>query len=267
MAAGGKIQSLERALKIVGLFSEDKPEWGITEISNALGLHKSTVHRLVSTLEEQGFLRQDPATSRYSLGLRLIVLGNVAISSLDIRKMALPWMEKLRSEVGETVHLGVLDDGEVISIEGAETRQALRPVFHIGKRAPLHCTAVGKAIMAFLPDEEIDRIIRVRGLKKFTERTITEVDVLKASLAEIRRLGFSVDDIEHEEGIRCVGAPIRDYDGTVVASLSISGPSVRIRVERIPELSRVVKDVAAKISAQLGYRERANNPEPTVTQR
>ncbi len=259
MAGNGKIQSLERALNILSLFTENKMEWGITEISKALGLQKSTVHRLVSTLEEQGFLRQEQATSRYLLGLKFLALSNVTIASLDVRKVALPWMEKLRSEVGETVHLGVLDDGEVISIETAKTWQTLRPAFDIGKRAPLYCTAVGKAIMAFLSEDEIERIINVCGLKKFTERTITEPEALKAQLAEVRRLGYSVDNMEHEEGIRCVGAPIRDYTGAVVASLSISGPSLRIKMERVPELSRLVKDAAAKISAELGYGELDQN--------
>lgn len=247
------IQAIDHALQVLELFSVERPEWGVTEISKALNLYKSTVHNILSTLEARDFVRKDPMTEKYKLGIKFFELGNVVIQELDIKREAAPYMEQLAKKFNETVHLGILDGQEVLSIELEESAHVLRPHLFVGKRAPLHCTAVGKVLMAYLSEAEIDSILQEKGLSKFTETTITTVEAMKKELEKIRRQGYAVDDMEHDEGVRCVASPIYSAKGEVVASLSISGPAFRINEKNIEKIAEEVKDVCRQISAKMGY--------------
>ncbi|MGQ9630529.1 MAG: IclR family transcriptional regulator [bacterium] len=248
----GLVKSVWRAVKILESFDRGERGMGVTELSRRLGFPKSSVHDILSTLEAEGIVERDPDSQRYRLGLKLFELGNMARSNLELRKVAVPFLKELNSRLDETVHLTVLDEGEVLYIECFESTKRLRTYSVIGVRAPLHCTAVGKAILAFLPEDEADEIIRRRGLERFTENTITDPQRLKEELARIRSLGYSVDNMEHEEGVKCVGAPIRNNEGKVFASISVSGPSQRITPERIPEIAELVVTTAKEISRRIG---------------
>jgi len=247
------IQSIDRALQVLELFSLEKPEWGITEISKALNIYKSNVHNVLTTLAEKGFVMKDSKTDKYKLGIKFFELGSIVIKNMDLRKIAHPYIEELSKEFNETVHLGVLDKGRVVSIEREESDKSLCSHVEIGKRTPLHCTAVGKAIMAYLSEDEIKLIIREKGLEKFTENTITTKKDLENEFKKIRKQGHAVDKIEHEEGVRCVAGPIRDYTGKVVASMSISGPAFRINESNIPNIAKKVKEYCDYISKEMGY--------------
>lgn len=245
--------SVDHALALLEAFSPDAPELGVTELSARLGLAKSTISRLLATLAARGYIRRNPATGKYRLGLKPFEIGAVAASLLNVREAALPFLEKLRDTTRETVHLGVLDDAEVVYIEKIESPQTIRMYSRIGRRAPLHCTALGKAILASLPPEEVRRIAG-RGLSRYTGSTLTSMRALMAGLAQTREQGYALDREEFEEGLRCVAAPIRDYTGTVVASAGIAGPAVRVTEERMPEFIKAVTEATQAVSAHLGYR-------------
>jgi len=249
------IQSIDRALQVFELFSLEKPEWGVTEISKALNIYKSNVHNVLTTLAEKGFVIKDSKTDKYKLGIKFFELGSIVIKNMDLRKIAHPYIEELFKEFNETVHLGILDKGRVVSIEREESNKGLCSHIEIGKRAPLHCTAVGKAIMAYLHEEEINFIIKEKGLEKHTQSTITEKEVLIQDLEKIRVKGYAIDNMEHEVGIRCIAAPIYDYAGKVIASMSISGPSVRITVDKEEGYAKILVETCRVISKELGYLE------------
>ncbi|NPV51967.1 MAG: IclR family transcriptional regulator [Firmicutes bacterium] len=247
-----RIESVAKALQILTLFGIDKPKWRVTEIARELGMQKSTVHRLLATMQEYGFVRKDTEGAHYSLGLRIFELGSLVFSTLDLRNIAVSYLHKLSNQCGETVHIGVLNEVEVMSIESVETQSGLKSTIIVGKRAPLYCTGVGKALLAFLPADERNKIIDRLQFQKFTANTIIDKEVLTKELDDIRSRGYAVDNMEHEVGVRCIAAPIWDRTGKVVASLSVSGPSIRITEERIPELARLVVSTTKDISAELG---------------
>ena len=247
------IQSIDRALQILELFSLEKPEWGVTEISRALNIYKSNVHNVLTTLAEKGFVIKDPKTDKYKLCIKLFELGSIVIKNMDLRKIAHPFIEKLSKEFNETVHLGVLDEGRVVSIEREESDKGLCSHIEIGKRTPLHCTAVGKVIMAYLSEDKVAAIVKGKGLKKYTENTITNKEKLENEFKKIRQQGYAVDSMEHEEEVRCVAGPIRDYTGKVIASMSISGPAFRINENNTPDIAKKVKECCNCISKEMGY--------------
>jgi DNA-binding IclR family transcriptional regulator len=245
--------SVDHALALLETFSREAPDMGVTELSARLRLAKSTISRLLATPAARGYVRRNPATGKYRLGLKPFEIGAVAASQLNVREAALPFLERLRDATRETVHLGVRDATEVVYVEKIESPQTIRMYSRIGRRAPLHCTALGKALLAFLPPDEGRRILG-RGLRRYTGNTLTSTRAVVAALAEIREQGYALDREEFEEGLRCVAAPIRDYTGTVVASAGIAGPAVRITEARLPEFIKAVTGATQAISAQLGHR-------------
>lgn len=252
---GKVINSIDRTLQILQLFSLQKPEWGVSEISRALNLYKSCVHNTLYTLLKRGFVTKNPDNDKYRLSIKFFELGSIVLENIDLRKIAHPYMEQLSKEFNETVHLGILSEGEVVSIEQEKSNQTLQPQIYIGKRAPLHCTGVGKALLAFLPAEEINRIIKEKGLKKYTNNTITDAFQLKKELEKVRQLGYAIDNMEHEPGVRCIAAPIRDHKGNIVASMSLSGPAFRIEEDQIPFIKERVICYCRLISQAMGYRD------------
>jgi IclR family KDG regulon transcriptional repressor len=247
------VKSVYRAVKILDVLSSEG-EKSVTEISTTLSFPKSSVHEITSTLLATGILEKDSDRNKYSLGLKLFELGKQAQANLEISKVAIPSLRSLHEQFDETVHLTVLDRKEVLYVECFESTKQLRTYSVIGIRAPLHCTAVGKAILAYLDDEEVEEIIRSMGLPRFTQNTITDRVRLNAEVRKIRDSGFATDEMEHEEGVCCVGAPVRNHTGQVVASISVSGPSQRITPVRIAEIAPLVMERAAEISRRLGYK-------------
>lgn len=249
------MKSVWRVVRILESFNSEEG-MTVTQISKRLGLPKSSVHDILSTLVAEGILEKDSDNSRYHLGLKLFELGEKARSNLEIRKRATPFLKTLNGQLDETVHLTVLEEGEVLYIECFESTKRLRTYSVIGVRAPLHCTAVGKAIMAYLPPDQIERVILEKGLERFTENTIIDRKKLLEELAGIRQKGYAVDNMEHEEHVRCVGAPVFNYEGNSFASISISGPAQRVTTEEVPVVAKMVMAATKEVSKQMGY-----NPE------
>jgi len=247
-----QVRSVRRAIRILEAFREG-PSLTVTELSRALKLPKSSVYELVSTLAAEGLVKKEDSSNRYRLGLRLVELARAANHELEVHQVARPLIEKLRDEFNETVQLTVLDGEEILYVDGCESSRQLRTFFQFGDRAPLYCTALGKAILANLPSGQIERYLRRRGLKAFTPGTLTEPAALRHDLRRTAARGYSVDDMEHEEDVRCVAAPIRDREGRAFAALSVSGPAHRLKPARDAEIARRVMAAAEQISRRLGY--------------
>ncbi|MGI6034527.1 MAG: IclR family transcriptional regulator [Limnochordia bacterium] len=247
------IQSAERVLNLLDILAQEGTEMSLTHIGQRLGVHISTAHRLATTAMYCGYVEQNPETDKYRLGLKCLHLANALLHQLDLRRIARPFMEKLVEESDETVNICVLDDGEVVYIDKAEGAASLRLFSRIGKRAPAHATAAGKILLAHLAPGDVEAILKEHGMDPLTPQTITSRDELSAQLQEIRRLDYSLDDEECEEGARCVAAPLYDHTQRVIAALSISGPVSRFSVENLPRLISLVRECAGKISKQMGY--------------
>ena len=247
-----RIQAVERVGAILDTFSTEEPELGVTEIAERTGLHKSTAHRFLVNLESVGLLERDPQSQRYRLGLRMFEMGGIVLGQMSLWDEALPYLEGLVTDSGETGHLAVLERGEAIYIEKVEARRALRIPSAMGRGYPAHATSLGKVLLSDLGEGEVREILSAHGMASYTRTTTTDVDRLLAELADIREQGFAVDDEEYDEGLRCVGAPIRDHTGRVVAALGIGGPVTRVTPERVDELARLVINAADGLSRRLG---------------
>lgn len=252
MGAGIMIQSVERAVMILQCFTRERPELRLTEIVEELDLHKSTAHGLLNTLKHYRLVEQDPDTQRYRLGLGLLDLSGALLDRMDIRKAAEGIIREVCRSTDETVHLVVLDGTDVVYIDKQESNQSIRITTSIGTRYPAYATGVGKAMLAYLPPEDVEKLLPA-ALAQLTNTTITDRQALMGQLADIRRRGYATDDEEAIEGLRCAAAPIFDHHDKVVAAISIAGPSVRMTQERLPELAVIVADAARRISARLGH--------------
>ncbi len=255
-----RVQVLDRAFTILNALAEDGPELGLTELSGRLRLHKSTVHRLLMILEQNRYVEKNPSSAQYRLGWKLFELGMQAVARRDLFQLAPPVVEWLMAETGETAHLGILREGEVVSVVNAESQQTVRTPSTVGRRAPVHCTSLGKAILAFLPRPQVAEFVRTYGLRSYTRNTITRLSLLESELRRTRELGYAVDDEEREDGLRCIGAPVRDHTGRVVAAISIAGPAFRVGQDRLPALAAAVMSAAARLSASLGYQQAKGAP-------
>lgn len=253
-AKASGIRAVERAAVILRAFSPDAPELSVSELSRAVSLHKSTVHRLLTTLERTGFVVQDPATKRYRLGLPLFELGSLVVNTMEARRVARPYLEEVHRACGETVHLGILEDGEVIYIDKIESTRRVRMYSQIGRRAPSHCTALGKVLLAQLPDASLSEVVERRGLRRYTSKTITSPKELRDHCALIRQQGYALDAGEHEELIQCAAAPVYDHTGKGAAAVSVTSVAAAMDQHRIAEYVALVQQAARKISEALGYR-------------
>ena len=250
-----RIQAIERAVAILGAFSAEEPELRVADLAERLNLHKSTVHRFLVNLERAGMVERSPRSSRYRLGLRLFELGSLVVRRMDLWDEALPFLEALVRETGETGHLAVLDGGEAIYIERVEARRALRVPSAVGRGYPAHATNLGKVLLAHTDPREVDALLSVGTLRPFTPHTITDPDELRDELRTIRHRGFAIDNEEYDEGLRCIGAPVRDYNGRVVAAIGIGGPVTRVTPDRIDLLAETVMAAANGLSRRLGAHE------------
>lgn len=244
---------MANSLRLLKAFSDEDAEIGISSLAQRLGLAKSTVHRLASTLIGADMLEQNPETGRYRLGLALLELGALVRRNMDVSNEAKPYLRMLRETTGETVHLAILDHASVFYVTKLESKQAIRMSSEVGARAPVHCTGDGKALLAFQPEEFVEEVIDY-GLPERTPHTITDPKALRRDLAAIRSRGYAIDNEESELGLRSVAAPIQSESGAVIASLSIAGPAHRISKKTLVSHAREVVKAADAISQRLGYR-------------
>jgi IclR family transcriptional regulator, KDG regulon repressor len=251
-ARRARLSSVANSIRLTKAFSEDQYEMGISALATRLGLAKSTVHRLATTLVEYDILEQNRETGKYRLGLALFELGTMVRRKMDTNSGAQVQIHALAEETGETVQLAILDHLSVLYIRIRESRQAVRMSSGLGSRAPAHCTSVGKALIAFQPPEVIQQIID-NGLPRHTGNTITDPEKLRAELATIRQKGYAIDDEEIEVGLRCVAAPIRDHSGQVTAAISVAAPVQRMTKKNIQATIPSVVAAAEAISRRLGY--------------
>ena len=225
----------------------------LTEIGNRLDLHKSTVYRLLQALKQRGYIEKN-AKGSYRLGMEFIELSSLYLNNLELKTEAQPVLRELSSLSGNTAFLATLQESEVVYIDKMETFNSLRKYSIIGQRAPLYCTALGKSMLTGKTEEQIRRLYRDRELTVFTEKSISSVDDLIEEIENTRRRGWSLDDEEYEEGLRCIGAPIRDYRNEVIAAVSTSGYASVITRERVEEIAAYVVKAARDISQLMGYR-------------
>ncbi|MDB5974017.1 MAG: IclR family transcriptional regulator [Nevskia sp.] len=250
-----RLSSVANAILLMKTFSDERSEMGISALAERLGLAKSTVHRLASTLVEAGMLEQNKETGKYRLGLAVFELGSLVRRKIDISFEAKPWLMTLREQTGETVDLSILDHGGVVCVNFLESQKVNRISSGIGLRKPVHCTAEGKAMIAFQPAAAIERIISA-GLEQRTPRTMVDAATLHEELAKIRTRGYATDDEEYEIGVRSIAAPIRDDSGNSVAAVGVTGPTQRLTKSRLLALAGHVNEAAKAISLRLGDRSR-----------
>lgn len=250
------IRVVEKAIRVMGVLSDGEPRT-LTEISQEVDINTSTTFRLVTTLANYKFLDLDEQTGEYRLGLASLELARAYQASNELLRIAHPELLKLRDTTKETVHLAARDDMEIVYLEKLESLHAIGLMSsRVGRRAPAYCTGVGKALLAYVPAEEILDRMPWESLQRFNEKTIVEPEKLIAHLKEVRQRGYSLDQGEHEKEVRCVAAPIFDQKGDVVAAVSISGPRSRIGpISQNEELIKITMQTAKDISAKLGYRE------------
>lgn len=247
------VKSVDKACMLIEMVSDHPDGIGITELASQVGMYKSTVHRLLTTLMNRGYIEQDDQTGKYKLGYTLLDMGMKLLSSIDLRREALVYLQMLATESNEVVHLAILDQGEIVYVEKVESQNTIRMHSRVGKRVPVHATGLGKAILAFLPASETVSIIDKYGLPTLTEHTITERSTFLKSLEDTRAHGYAIDVEENQLGISCVAAPIWDNNRRVIAACSVSGPSVRITPDRMRELVPLVTRTGLQISERLGY--------------
>jgi DNA-binding IclR family transcriptional regulator len=261
LATNGKnpdyhVRVVDRVFAILEELADGSAKFGDVALAEKLGLHKSTVHRLLAVMQHNGFVEREPGSTKYRLGWRIFELGITAASHLDILERAKPYVTQLVETTGETAHLGVLRQGEVVSLVNVESRYTVRTPATVGRHIPLHCTSQGKAILAFLPPDQVARRLKGHVFTRHSANTILSKDRFLADLALVASRGYAVDNEEFEEGLRCIAAPVRDHSGDVAGAISIAGPTFRVTGARLPALSREVKRIAAELSAALGYRGR-----------
>lgn len=254
MERHGRVQAIDRAVMILKCFSEKRQELRLSDIADELDLNRSTAHGIISTLKYHGLIDQDEITQKYRLGLFLMELGNIINNSLDIRSISAPIIEEVCNEIEETVHIGALDNHEIIYIDKMESTQSMRIFTTIGARNPAYSTGVGKVMLAYLDEEQLLDALP-ESLEKFTEKTITDKDKLMHELAKVREKGYSMDNEENIAGLTCVAAPIFDQFGKVKYGISISGPTIRMTEEKIVKAIDLVKKAAEQISKELGFKE------------
>ncbi len=246
-----KIKVLDKALKILDAFNEKGKELSSTQIYQALNLNKTTAFRILKILEDSNYLERSPHSLKYRLGFKLYCMGSLVEGLSEIQKIAHPFLVEMVKRCDETVHLAILSHGEALYLDKLEGQKALRIVSRVGMRLPAHCSGVGKILLAFVPEEELEQIIAEKGLPRFTRNTITSGKSLRGELAKVRKQGYAVDNEEIIAGAKCVAAPVRDSDGDVLAAISISVPKGRLSRSDFRRTLPLLIGTAGKISEAL----------------
>jgi DNA-binding IclR family transcriptional regulator len=245
-----KVQALDRAFAVLDLLGESETPLGLAQVASSLQLHKSTAHRFLMVLERHRMVERT-STGKFRLGLRLF--GNRAIEQYDLRDRAQPHLRRLVTETEETAHLCIMEAARVIYIDKIEPARSVRMITRVGASNPVHCTSVGKAILAFLPEERAAEVVRRTRFERFTHRTIASADALRTEMEKTRRRGYAVDDEEFEEGLRCIAVPLLDAQRLPVAAVSISGPSFRVTAQKLPSIANQLLQCVRGISSDMGY--------------
>ncbi|HEY5309306.1 MAG TPA: IclR family transcriptional regulator C-terminal domain-containing protein, partial [Casimicrobiaceae bacterium] len=251
-AVAGQVQSLTRGLSILECLAKAEGGLTLTDIGLRVQLPPSTVHRLLATLEKMGYVYQAGELGRWYVGLQAFTVGSSFLSSRDFIAQSHPFMRRLMDQSGETVNLAILDGTEAVFVDQVQCREMMRTIVKLGSRAPLHASGVGKAMFASLPDDQIDAILKVRGLPRITGNTITTPETMWASIRVIRQRGWSFDDEEHAQGTRCVASPIYDEHAETLGAISLAGPSSRLPDDRIRQLGPLVAHAAEELTHRLG---------------
>jgi IclR family acetate operon transcriptional repressor len=246
------VQSIDRALDILEALASRRSPTGISELAHHVDLHVSTVHRLLTTLVDRGYVRQDPETSRYHLAARVFSLASAADMQLDLRLVAHPYLEMLMRKVGETANLVTAGPDYVIYLDQVESMHLVKMFTAPGMRAPLYCTGTGKAILAFRSPPQQEAIL-AGPFQRYTQHTLVVREDLERELAAIRARGYAVDNEEMEEGVRCLAVPVFDRRGDVTGAISVSGPTSRMTAARVEGFVPLVRSIADQLSRQLGY--------------
>ena len=253
-----RIHVIDRAAQILDCFGFDHQELSVSEIGAKTNLHRSTAHRILMALEYNDLIQQNPENGKYRLGIKLFRLGHQAVSHLNLREICRPFLTRIMNETKETVHLAVLDEDQVLYLDKVEGPHALRMPSRVGRRIPTYCTSLGKAMLSFLDDQEVKNIFRNQVLRPYTANTVKTLSHLLTDLRMIRKRGYSVDNEEIEIGLRCVGAPIKDYTGAMVGAISVAAPSARLSSQKIHSVGKLVVTTAEEISEKLGYEKSIN---------
>jgi DNA-binding IclR family transcriptional regulator len=242
-----EIQSLARGLKILDLLAQSSDGISITELADTLNVDKGSASRLVSTLASYGYAEKDKVTRRFRLGPQVVSLSRGVLARMPLRDAAKPYLRQLMERTGECAHLAIAAQGKTLYIDQVESPATLRVNAQVGTMNPLHCTALGKALLAF---GNLDLPV---SLESFTPHTITDIEALRSHLDEIRRLGYAVDDEEFDPGVRCIAVPVFDLRGKAVGAIGISGPSSRISTEQLPDLAMIVIEIGKSLSERMTF--------------
>lgn len=246
--------AVERALAILEAVAQDAEGLSNAEISRKLEIPKSSASYILRTLETRGYLTRNPETGKYRVGLKILSLSRGALSGIDVREVALPIMRHLMEKTNLTCHLAILDGPDAVYIEKVEPTGFIRMDTWVGRRMRVHATSVGKALVAHIPQERLEKILTERGMEKRTPKTITTVSRLLKDLEKVREQGYAVDDEENNMGARCVGAPVFNQQGTIEAAIGLSGTINQVNPHTMPRILEHLKDAARHVSMQLGYR-------------
>lgn len=247
--------SVSSVLKVFGILQalSEQKDIGVTELSQRIMMSKSTVYRFLQTMKTLGYVNQEGETDKYTLSLKLFELGGRALEHQDLIQIADVQMHRLGKLTKETLHLGALDENSVVYLHKIDSEYNLRMYSRIGRRCPLYSTALGKVMMAWLPEEEVRSMLAGVTFERFTEHTLANVDALLAELTQVREQGYAEDNEENENGLRCFGVPIYNRMGRIITGLSLSLPIVRFEESKRAELVSLLHEAAARISAELGY--------------
>lgn len=248
------IQSVERALRILDLFDEHAAELKMTDISHMLGLHKSTLHSLLKTLQAQGYIDQNHENGKYRLGMKLAERGHLVLNSMDIRQKARGYLRELSIKTGQTTHLGVLDGKEGVYIDKVDGKMAVISYSRIGRRLPVHSTAIGKVLLSFLAEAELNELLKGYEYTVQTPWTIVREAPFLTELAGVRSRGYAIDNQENEQGVKCVSVPVWNVEHRVVAAMSISTIISRINDDEFEEYITLLKQAGLALSRQLGFK-------------
>jgi len=250
---GGGLSSVRNAARLLRAFAPTDRDLGVSELATRLALPKSSVHRLLTALAAEGLVERTAPNGRYRLGLKLHELGAIVSSHLDLHEVVSPYLDDLRNRTGETVHVSILDAGEVVYVERRESSHTLRIFRRVGHRNHAHCTSSGKVLLAWLPSDERRQIYATHGLPPHTLHTITDPVLLEEELVRVRERGYAENINESELGASSVAAPIRDVSGSVIAAIAIAAPAARLSRDSMRRLASEVVTAAERISAHLGY--------------
>jgi len=249
------VAAVEKAIKVLSCVADSKTPVGITQLSKRLALSIGAVQRMTYTLSKLGYLRKATNNKEYILGFKAWALGLSIVSEIEVKNIAHPYLQDLSDKVGEIVSLGILEGTEMVYLDRIKTNHILNLNLNIGARLPAYSTSLGKAIVAFLPEIELAKILNIIDLKSLTRNTITNKKIFSEELRNIREKGFSINNAENDAGIRSVAAPVRDKSGRVIASINISVPSIRVSLQDLQtKLAQEVMSVAEIISQALGYK-------------